>query len=64
MCSLGCFREQDRLMEALLNEKHNTEKVIYFLLLERKIKNPCSDESDEPVTRSSRAGKHFSPPTK
>jgi len=27
--------------------RHNTEKVIYFLLLERKVKNPCLDEEVE-----------------
>ena len=53
MTSLGCFKDQDKLLECLLNEKHNTEKVIYFLLLERKLKNPCSEDNDEIVIRSS-----------
>ncbi|CAF0723631.1 unnamed protein product [Brachionus calyciflorus] len=52
MTSLGCFKEQDKLVECLLNEKHNTEKVIYFLLLERKLKNPSSEEADEITARS------------
>lgn len=52
MTSLGCFRDQEKLIECLLNEKHNTEKVIYFLLLERKLKNPCQEDADEVVSRS------------
>ena len=27
--------------------RHNTEKVIYFLLLDRKLKNPSFEEYDE-----------------
>jgi hypothetical protein len=38
------------------SKRHNTEKVIYFLLLERKLKNPCQEDVDEVVSRS-RTGK-------
>ncbi|XP_044763334.1 serine/threonine-protein kinase BRSK2 [Coccinella septempunctata] len=47
ICSLGCFKEKDKLIQHLLSPSHNTEKVIYFLLLERKRKRPaCEDDSD------------------
>lgn len=39
-----------------ITNRHNTEKVIYFLLLERKLKNPCQEDADEVVSRS-RTGK-------
>ncbi|XP_014208941.2 serine/threonine-protein kinase BRSK2-like [Copidosoma floridanum] len=46
--SLGCFKEQEKLIEGLLSPHHNTEKVIYFLLLERKRKRPTrEDELDD-----------------
>ncbi len=32
--------------------RHNTEKVIYFLLLDRKLKNPCDEDNDEVLSRS------------
>ncbi|XP_015430349.1 PREDICTED: serine/threonine-protein kinase BRSK2 [Dufourea novaeangliae] len=45
IASLGCFKEQDKLIQELLSPNHNTEKVIYFLLLERKRRRPaCEDE--------------------
>ena len=40
------------------NLRHNTEKVIYFLLLERKLKNPCNEDQEEAIARS-RTGKNF-----
>ncbi|VEN43423.1 unnamed protein product [Callosobruchus maculatus] len=47
ICSLGCFKEKDKLIQHLLSPSHNTEKVIYFLLLERKRRRPaCEDEPD------------------
>jgi BR serine/threonine kinase len=33
-------------------KRHNTEKVIYFLLLERKLKNPCQEDQEELSSRS------------
>ncbi|XP_043514261.1 serine/threonine-protein kinase BRSK2 isoform X2 [Frieseomelitta varia] len=45
IASLGCFKERDKLIQELLSPNHNTEKVIYFLLLERKRRRPaCEDE--------------------
>lgn len=32
--------------------RHNTEKIIYFLLLERKLKNPCHEDHEEIGSRS------------
>nr|CAH7712323.1 unnamed protein product [Callosobruchus chinensis] len=47
ICSLGCFKEKEKLIQHLLSPSHNTEKVIYFLLLERKRRRPaCEDEPD------------------
>ncbi|XP_056638496.1 serine/threonine-protein kinase BRSK1 isoform X2 [Diorhabda sublineata] len=47
ICSLGCFKEKEKLIQHLLSPSHNTEKVIYFLLLERKRRRPaCEDETD------------------
>ncbi len=47
MTSLGCFKDRDKLISCLLNERHNIEKVIYFLLLDRKIRNPTNDGLDK-----------------
>ncbi|XP_034187009.1 BRSK family serine/threonine-protein kinase sugar-free frosting isoform X3 [Osmia lignaria lignaria] len=45
IASLGCFKEREKLIQELLSPNHNTEKVIYFLLLERKRRRPaCEDE--------------------
>nr|XP_022903995.1 serine/threonine-protein kinase BRSK2 [Onthophagus taurus] len=47
ICSLGCFKEREKLIQHLLSPNHNTEKVIYFLLLDRKRRRPAyEDESD------------------
>ena len=76
MTSLGSFKDKEKLIECLLNERyclfsdkififinflvinlrHNTEKVIYFLLLERKVKSPCN-EDDEDLSLRFRTGK-------
>jgi len=47
MTSLGSFKDKEKLIECLLNERHNTEKVIYFLLLERKVKSPCNEDDED-----------------
>ncbi|CAF0824075.1 unnamed protein product [Adineta steineri] len=52
MTSLGCFKDRQRLLEGLLNSKHNTEKVIYFLLLDRKLRQPTVDDTDDTKQRS------------
>ncbi|OUC43703.1 kinase domain protein [Trichinella nativa] len=46
MTSLGCFGDRSSLIEQLLNNKHNAEKVIYFVLLDRKMKKPVSEDDD------------------
>ncbi|KRY91707.1 Serine/threonine-protein kinase BRSK2 [Trichinella pseudospiralis] len=46
MTSLGCFGDRSSLIEQLLNNKHNAEKVIYFVLLDRKMKRPVSEDDD------------------
>ncbi|XP_058458085.1 serine/threonine-protein kinase BRSK2 isoform X1 [Malaya genurostris] len=50
ICSLGCFKEKEKLIQELLSPNHNTEKVIYFLLLDRKRRRPAV-EDDEDVLR-------------
>ncbi|UJR15417.1 hypothetical protein I4U23_002363 [Adineta vaga] len=52
MTSLGCFKDRQRLIEALLNSKHNTEKVIYFLLLDRKMRQPSYEDMEDAKQRS------------
>ncbi|CAD7081056.1 unnamed protein product [Hermetia illucens] len=47
ICSLGCFKEKDKLIQELLSPNHNTEKVIYFLLLERKRRRPALEDEEE-----------------
>lgn len=47
ICSLGCFKEKDNLVQELLSPHHNCEKVVYFLLLDRKTrKQPIDDDDD------------------
>lgn len=52
MTSLGCFKDKDRLIKELLNNHHNTEKVIYFLLLDRKTRRPAFEDETEVVIRN------------
>ncbi|XP_050358436.1 serine/threonine-protein kinase BRSK2 [Nymphalis io] len=49
ICSLGCFKHRDKLIQDLLSPHHNTEKVIYFLLLERKRRRPARDDEPRPA---------------
>ena len=37
---------------------HNTEKVVYFLLLDRKLRNPCKDD-DEDIKAKSECGRYL-----
>ncbi|XP_054719841.1 serine/threonine kinase SAD-1-like [Uloborus diversus] len=58
MTSLGCFKDKEKLVEELLKSDHNTEKVIYFLLLDRKRRKPCYEDETEVILRSrSESGK-------
>jgi BR serine/threonine kinase len=44
MTSLGCFRDKHKLIDKLLAPDHNEEKIIYFLLLDRKDKKPSLED--------------------
>ena len=57
MNSLGCFKDRDKLRGELLKADHNTEKVIYFLLLDRKKRKPSyEDDTEIAVCRRRRGG--------
>ncbi|KAJ4443191.1 hypothetical protein ANN_04841 [Periplaneta americana] len=49
--SLGCFKDREKLIQELLSPNHNTEKVIYFLLLERKRRRPAFEDDTEAIVR-------------
>ncbi|XP_078018200.1 serine/threonine-protein kinase BRSK2-like isoform X6 [Epinephelus lanceolatus] len=48
MHSLGCFRDKDKLTKDLLSEEENQEKMIYFLLLDRKERYPSHEDQNLP----------------
>ncbi|XP_076023656.1 serine/threonine-protein kinase BRSK1-like [Genypterus blacodes] len=49
MSSLGCFRDRVKLTQDLASEEENQEKMIYYLLLDRKERYPsCEDEELPP----------------
>ncbi|XP_069480075.1 serine/threonine-protein kinase BRSK2 isoform X3 [Ambystoma mexicanum] len=48
MHSLGCFRDRNKLLQDLLSEEDNQEKMIYFLLLDRKERYPSHEDEDLP----------------
>lgn len=52
MTSLGCFKDKERLVKELLSTCHNTEKVIYFLLLDRKRRKPSYEDETEIIIRN------------
>lgn len=52
MSSLQCFKDKQKLMQQLLSPVHNTEKVVYFLLLDRKLRNPCAEDELEKEVKS------------
>ncbi|XP_021345181.1 serine/threonine-protein kinase BRSK2-like isoform X2 [Mizuhopecten yessoensis] len=64
MNSLQCFKDKDKLVEELLNSKHNTEKVVYFLLLDRKLRNPSVEDELDIRTRSESGKLAADPPRK
>uniref|UniRef100_A0A915EEP6 non-specific serine/threonine protein kinase n=1 Tax=Ditylenchus dipsaci TaxID=166011 RepID=A0A915EEP6_9BILA len=53
MNNLGCFKDREKLIVELLSNKHNTEKMVYFLLLDRKRRKPAQEDETEVVLRSS-----------
>lgn len=44
MSSLGCFKNRERLIRNLLKKEKTIEKVIYFMLLERKERSPTHED--------------------
>uniref|UniRef100_A0A673K026 Serine/threonine-protein kinase BRSK2-like n=1 Tax=Sinocyclocheilus rhinocerous TaxID=307959 RepID=A0A673K026_9TELE len=48
MYSLGCFRDKNKLMKDLLSDDDNQEKMIYFLLLDRKERYPSHEDQNLP----------------
>ncbi|KAM9113447.1 serine/threonine-protein kinase BRSK1 isoform 2-T2 [Pangshura tecta] len=48
MHSLGCFRDKGRLQQELQAEGENQEKMIYYLLLDRKERYPSCEDEDLP----------------
>lgn len=62
MNSLGCFKDKQKLIDELLSTRHNTEKMVYFLLLDRKRRRPAQEDETEIVLRGS--AQHNDPPKK
>ncbi|XP_061577459.1 serine/threonine-protein kinase BRSK2 isoform X7 [Cololabis saira] len=48
MHSLGCFRDKNKLLKDLLSDEENQEKMIYFLLLDRKERYPSQEDQNLP----------------
>ncbi|XP_061133123.1 serine/threonine-protein kinase BRSK2-like [Syngnathus typhle] len=48
MHSLGCFRDKYKLTKDLLSDDDNQEKMIYFLLLDRKERYPSHEDQNLP----------------
>ncbi|XP_075873703.1 serine/threonine-protein kinase BRSK2 isoform X7 [Nelusetta ayraudi] len=48
MNSLGCFRDKDKLTKDLVSQDENQEKMIYFLLLDRKERFPSHEDQNLP----------------
>uniref|UniRef100_A0A8C4ZH09 Serine/threonine-protein kinase BRSK2-like n=1 Tax=Gadus morhua TaxID=8049 RepID=A0A8C4ZH09_GADMO len=49
MHSLGCFRDREQLTRDLTSLEENQEKMIYFLLLDRKERYPSYEDEDLPL---------------
>ncbi|XP_046383009.1 serine/threonine-protein kinase BRSK2 isoform X2 [Ischnura elegans] len=54
--SLGCFKDREGLIRELLSPSHNTEKVIYYLLLERKRRRPAFEDESDTMAWRARSG--------
>uniref|UniRef100_A0AAQ4Q744 Protein kinase domain-containing protein n=1 Tax=Gasterosteus aculeatus aculeatus TaxID=481459 RepID=A0AAQ4Q744_GASAC len=48
MHSLGCFRDKNKLLKDLLSDDDNQQKMIYFLLLDRKERYPSQEDQNLP----------------
>ena len=55
MNMLGCFKDKTKLINSLLSQEPNTEKLVYYLLLDRKERKPSYEEDVEIRLRSSSA---------
>ncbi|XP_071956034.1 serine/threonine-protein kinase BRSK2-like isoform X2 [Antedon mediterranea] len=55
MASLGCFKDKENLTVKLMSLDENTEKVIYGLLLDRKLRKPSYEDEKQYRTRSDSA---------
>ncbi|VDN03020.1 unnamed protein product [Thelazia callipaeda] len=53
MNNLGCFKDKEKLIRELLSSRHNTEKMVYFLLLDRKRRRPAHEDETEVILRGS-----------
>uniref|UniRef100_A0AC34GRT5 Protein kinase domain-containing protein n=1 Tax=Panagrolaimus sp. ES5 TaxID=591445 RepID=A0AC34GRT5_9BILA len=62
MNNLGCFKDKEKLIRELLSPKHNTEKMVYFLLLDRKRRRPAQEDETEVVLRGT--NHNLDPPRK
>ncbi|CAD5213899.1 unnamed protein product [Bursaphelenchus okinawaensis] len=62
MNNLGCFKDKEKLVTELLSNKHNTEKMVYYLLLDRKRRRPAQEDETEVVLRDS--NRSIDPPRK
>lgn len=49
MSSLGCFKDKNKLLANLLSSEHNEEKLIYFLLLNRKLRKPALEDNEAEI---------------
>ncbi|KAF7630881.1 Protein kinase domain-containing protein [Meloidogyne graminicola] len=65
MNNLGCFKDKEKLVAELLSTRHNTEKIVYFLLLDRKRRRPAKEEEPESsILRNSTFDNIVDPPRK
>ncbi|XP_034745974.1 serine/threonine-protein kinase BRSK2-like [Etheostoma cragini] len=63
MHSLGCFRDKEKLTKDLLSEEENQEKMIYFLLLDRKERYPSQEDQNLPPRTEIGRPVHLTPTT-
>ncbi|KAG1676687.1 Serine/threonine-protein kinase BRSK2 [Nymphon striatum] len=64
MNSIGCFKDKEKLIKDLLCAIHNTEKVIYFLLLDRKLRKPSLEDEADIILRNHSESVTVDPPRK
>lgn len=57
MTCLGCFKDEDKLIKMLLKSEKNAEKIIYFLLLDRKRRKPAKKDDESTLIYAHAPGK-------